>query len=107
MNELLDAAKSVIDDWDSGDRWCAIAHLRAAVDRAEKQEAVGFDWWWQRQGPKYCWDSYAETARAAWTAAQQAERERIKAIIKAVGVQGNSDSWFAACDTILEKLDDL
>lgn len=40
-----------------------------------------------------------------WEAAQKAERERIKQIIDAVGVQGNHDEWFNCCDTIMERID--
>ena len=36
MNELLAAAKAVIEATDTGDRWCAIANLSAAVERAEQ-----------------------------------------------------------------------
>jgi hypothetical protein len=52
MSDLLEAAKAVIDSWDSpkrevfqslGERF---VKLRAAVERAEKQEAVGFREWW-------------------------------------------------------------
>lgn len=41
----------------------------------------------------------------AWIAAQQAERERILEIIKAVSVRGNHDQWFDACDRIMEAID--
>ena len=36
MSELLAAAKAVIEAADTGDRWCAIANLSAAVERAEQ-----------------------------------------------------------------------
>lgn len=32
--------------------------------------------------------------------------ERIRAIIKAVGVQGNHDQWFDACDKIMKAIDE-
>ena len=35
MSELIEAAKAVIEATDTGDRWCAIANLSAAVERAE------------------------------------------------------------------------
>lgn len=37
---------------------------------------------------------------------KQVERERIRDIIKAVGVQGNHSEWFDCVDTILERIDD-
>ena len=46
MNELLAAAKAVIDLYDytgTVEECEAVNRLIAAVERAEKQEAVGFD----------------------------------------------------------------
>ena len=100
MKELIEAAKSVIEA-----RVYTGVHreqLRAAVERAEKPPA-GFDEWWSRNS-KYC--TTPHLTHDCWTTAQQAERERIRDIIKAVGVQGNSDDWFNACDTILERIDE-
>ena len=103
MSELLAAAKAVIEAADTGDRWCAIANLSAAVERAEKQEAVGFDEWFPTSG----WNpECVEYILEVWQAAQHAERERIKKIVEAVGVQGEHDQWFDACDTIMEKIDE-
>ena len=101
MNELLTAAKAVIADWDDrqvvGDR-----NLRAAVERAEEPVA-DFDKWVFEQDVDNC--GKIGLMELAWQAAKQAERERIRDIIKAVAVQGNSDAWFDACDTIMEKID--
>lgn len=41
----------------------------------------------------------------AYRQGQHAERERIRDIIKAVGVQGNHNEWFDCVDTILERID--
>ena len=41
----------------------------------------------------------------AYEKGQQTERERIKEIIKAIGVQGEHDQWFDACDKIMEAID--
>ena len=89
MNELIEAAKAVIEMWDNSPpvEWCQRrAALRAAVERAEKQEAKP----WTRPIPsdfKEWWETYAlikygmGPAYHAWSAGQQAERERIKDII--------------------------
>ena len=48
-DELLQAAKAAIDCWDDPGE-PAVMHvekLRASVERAEKQGAVGFDDWWE------------------------------------------------------------
>ena len=102
MNELIRAAKAVIAEWDDrqvvGDR-----KLRAAVERAEKQEAVGFEEWWNEH---VAFDEPHRKAndRKTWIAATQAERERIKDIIKTVGVQCDNGTW-VKCETIMEKID--
>ena len=105
MSELLQAAKAVIDDLDNP-RVCNVrykAHqaLRAAVDRAEKQEAVGFDRWWGEHGFAFL-ETPSLHAREIWTAAQQAERERIKKIIG--GLVEQDDPWIHF-STLLEKID--
>lgn len=82
MNELLQAAKAVIDATSTGDRWCAIANLKSAVERAEKQETVGFAEWWGRN-KKYCETPFL--VYNCWTAAQQAERERCREIVITMG----------------------
>ena len=86
MSELLQAAQAVIDEWNSGMPHDGVSEeaedaLRAAVDRVEKQDAVGFREWWDEHV------GYGEPHRLAndrkvWTAAQQAERERIRARAK-------------------------
>jgi len=43
-------------------------------------------------------------SRAAWQAAQEAERERILKIVEQVGIQGNHDVWFDCCDTVVERI---
>lgn len=88
MNDLLTAAKAVIEATDTGDRWCAIANLSAAVERAEKQEAesIKFDerfhqWFIGHRKVLFELGTY-DCAEMAWVAAQQAERNRIRARAK-------------------------
>lgn len=59
------------------------------------------DEWWEKQT---MWPSESNTAKAAWQAAQEAERERILKIVEQVGIQGNHNEWFDCCDTIVEKI---
>lgn len=110
-NELLQAAKAVIDDLDNP-RVCNVrykAHqaLRAAVERAEKQEAVGFDWWLSEHTKELMTWDVASFARLVWLAAQQAERERITKIVESVSHLGKGyiGSWTDCCDTIMERID--
>lgn len=88
MNELLQAAKAVIDEWDVAGQLgqVDVNYLRAAVERAEKQEAKP----WTKPIPtdfKEWWETYALNkygmgpAYHAWSAGQQAERERILDIL--------------------------
>lgn len=79
MNELLEAAKAVIERWDSGRGiWDAISDLRAAVERADKPPADFMVWW-----KTFPLNTYGIVpAFHGWEAGQQAERERIKEIIK-------------------------
>lgn len=91
MSELLDAAKAVIDATDTGDRWCAIANLKTAVERAEKQEAesIKFDerfhqWFIGHRKMLFELGTY-DCAEMAWIAAQQAERERCREIVITMG----------------------
>ena len=88
MSELIEAAKAVIAEWDErlvvGDR-----NLRAAVERAEKQEAVGFYEWlktWHKTN-RYEGRPLAPSEKTIWTAAQQAERERIRARVQMAAEQ--------------------
>ena len=90
MRELINAAKAVIERWDMP-TWKDvpataeyIARLRAAVERAENQESVGFEEWWESTGKKYWPYDYLAT-ESAWTAAQQAERERCREIVITMG----------------------
>ena len=85
MSELLQAAKAVIDNW------ACVSHARLgyyveelsdAVERAEKQEAVGFDEWFPTSG----WNpECVEYILEVWQAAQQAERERCREIVITMG----------------------
>ena len=105
MNELLAAAKAVIDRWDAHHvvvDGTLIADLRAAVERAEKPSDDFMKWWR---------DSYPINkfgivpAFHGWQAGQQAERERIKDLL------GQSSDWFendqmAQANWLLEKIDE-
>lgn len=107
MSELLQAAKAVIEYWDAEAtnnlQNEVIDNLRAAVDRAEKQEAVGFEEWWVT--PNGCLNKYE--CETAWTAGQQAERERIKTIIKRFSSECSEDGeWVRCCNELLEKIDE-
>ena len=82
MNELLQAAKAVIDRWDDPivreDYWVfndVIARLRAAVERAENPPTDYNEWTSKNSGRVL-------SAHEVWTDAQQAERERIRARAK-------------------------
>lgn len=105
MNELLQAAKAVIESWDR--IWIVgtdvkIKKLRAAVERAENPPA-GFEEWWSFQGFYPVSKKYA---KELWQAAQQAERERIRDIINSVlDVNGRDDDWYVACNLIMERID--
>ena len=105
MNELLQAAKAVIEATDTGDRWCAIANLSAAVERAEKQEAAVQIWYRKH------WEAMEHKSRAwlsweVWQAAQQAERERIKAVIRQFSAECSEDGeWVMCCDELLENIE--
>ena len=113
MSELLQAAKAAISAMDTLHvqvPWVrpVFEQLRAAVERVEKQEVAGFEDWWGHQDTWHC---YKNAARKSWTAAQQAERERIKAIINGVDVHSNWDSGVLSTlrrmqDMILEKIDE-
>ena len=78
MNHLLIAAKAVIDAADTGDRWCAIANLSAAVKRAEKPPAGLMSGQTINNLSEYG----KACARKAWADSQQAERERIRSRVK-------------------------
>lgn len=86
MNDLLQAAKAVIAEWDyyGNVYWEKIKTLRDAVERAEEQEAVGFEDWWRTADHI----DGEITADRVWIAAQQAERERIKDLFR------QSSDWF-------------
>ena len=104
MNELITAAKAVIEDLGFLSD-ASIDGLRAAVERAEKQEDVGFEEWLSTHNYAYPADQWVEFGRHAWTAAQQAERERIKSLIADIGTSGRNECW-DCCETILEKIDE-
>ena len=113
MNELIDAAKAVIQRWetplwkDAPPTAEYIYRLRDAVERAEKQEAVGFEEWWKSQHIQdYPWGERKNSSMKAWTAAQLAERERIKDLFR------QSSDWFeddqmAQAKWLMEKIDDV
>lgn len=110
MSDLLKAAKAVITRWETP-LWKDVPatteyiyRLRDAVEQAEKQEA-DFDTWFVKNYEGVFDLAIYDSIKAAWTASQQAERERIRDIIKAVGVQGEHDKWFDACDAIMERID--
>ena len=99
MRELIEAAEAVIGRWDRSPLSVdslTMNDLRAAVEQAEKQEAVGFEEWIKATP----WTEW--TAKSAWIAAQQAERERIKDIV--VELIYPEDPWIHY-STILEKID--
>jgi hypothetical protein len=88
MSDLLEAAKAVCDQYDytgTVEECEAVNRLIAAVERAEKQEAVGYDDWLNAHDVCYPLDRIDEFAEAAWIAAQQAERERCRKIVIAMG----------------------
>lgn len=110
MSELIAAAKAVIDNWDR--HWpldSLLNRLKSAVERAEKQESKP----WTKPIPadfKEWWETYALNkygmgpAYHAWSAGQQAERMRIKDLLK------QSSDWFedgqmAQANWLLEKID--
>lgn len=118
MNKLLAAA---IEEW----RKCASITptsgpaLLRAVERAEKQEAVRlsddeiFDI--ENNLPdeyigdiKYTLGFARAIEQTTWTAAQQAERERIKEIVEHVSHldQDGLGSWVNCCATIMEWIDE-
>lgn len=89
MNELLQAAKAVIDLYDyTGplDECEAINRLIAAVERAEN--AI--------KGT----DAYEHGYMAGQKAMKAHERERIKVIVREV------TGGFGNCDRLMEKIDD-
>lgn len=103
MNELITAAKGVIESWDHGRPiQIRLKNLRAAVERAEKQNVTDFEEWWLDQELSDC---NRGAAKIVWTAAQQDERKRIKDIIATLGVSGIHDMWFDCCDRLMEKID--
>ena len=105
MSELLQAAKTMVEWFESTTKEDApVDDLRAAVERAEKQDVAEFEEWW---GQTEIWPSEYTAAASAWIAAQLAERERIKDIVDTIGVQGEHDAWFDACVKIMEAIDDL
>lgn len=105
MNELIKAAKAVIARWDlsplSVDR-ITLDDLRAAVERAEnikwphdvrrsRNPSEDLDQWLQSRVED---DPCAEPPydEEIWTAAQQAERERIRARVRLAAIS----SWSAS-----------
>lgn len=99
MQELIAAAKAVIDCWDIQEPWkvgrphmmSKIETLRAAVERAEKKEveSIKFDelfhqWFIEHRKMLFEAGTY-DCAETAWQAAQQAERERCREIVITMG----------------------
>lgn len=58
------------------------------------------DWW--GDDPKHG----AITAREAWDAAQQAERERIKRIVQEVNTQVDHNIWASCVSEILKEIEE-
>ena len=90
MTDLLTAAKAVIYDWDK----YQIVHcesvnmLCAAVERAENQDvknAADFIGWASTVKGVNPVDGWVDFGFDAWTAAQQAERERCREIVITMG----------------------
>lgn len=85
MNELLHAAKAVLEELDEKPTWVINPdiedRLSAAVERAEQHDAMGFRGWWleMMEGSPTATET---EVKEAWTAAKQAERERIRARAK-------------------------
>lgn len=101
MRELIAAAKAVVDRWDNYQTVMdgrVIYDLRAAVERAENQTEMTI-------AVKDYTDEISGAYAGGYNAGQQAERERVKEIIQAIGVQGEHDQWFDACDTIMQAID--
>ena len=101
MNDLVKAARDALELIEKIDTAIystdeVVGKLRAAVELAEKQEAVGFDEWFEKQ-LKY------PTFEQTWNAAQQAERERIKDVI--AELLDPKDPWIHYL-TLLEKIDE-
>ena len=66
---------------------------------------TSFEDWMKKQDPAIIKDAFS--AAAGWSAAQVAERERIKEIIDAVGWKVKHDAWLDCCDVILERIEDV
>ena len=81
MNELIAAAKAVIERWDAHHvviDGTLVADLRAAVERAENPPANYNEWTARHSGQTV-------SPYELWTAAQQAERERCREIVITMG----------------------
>lgn len=81
MNELIEAAKAVIERWDAHHvviDGTLVADLRAAVERAENPPADYNEWTARHSGQTV-------SPYELWTAAQQAERERCREIVITMG----------------------
>lgn len=105
MSELLRAAKAVIDLYDyTGpvDECEAINRLIDAVEQAEKPPAYFMEWWETFPLKTHDVVPAVHAWEAGFTAAQQAEREKIKDIIKGHA----SGGWVRCCNQILEMIDD-
>lgn len=94
MSSLLNAAKAVIDAANTGDRWCAIARLRDAVERAENPPANYNEWTARHSGQTV-------SPYELWTAAQQAEREKWVRAVKRM----EEDHSYKYLDELLEMID--
>lgn len=101
MNDLITAAKAVIEMWDQSppiEHCQRRATLRDAVERAEKPSVDFMEWW-----KTFPLNTYGIVpAFHGWEAGQQAEREKIKDIIKGQA----SGGWVRCCNQILEMIDD-
>lgn len=85
----------------TGPLWVSlIAEVYEMREQKQTEFPADFEDWWDTSGT-----GTFDDAKYTWECAARAERKRIRDIIQAVGVQGNSDAWFDCVDTILEKID--
>ena len=108
MNELLQAAKAVIDRWDNYSTIMdsrVIHDLRAAVERAVKPPAY-FDEWMANNSTSEMRSADRVDLFGIWYAAQHAERERIRGEIETLKSNCSDDGeWRECCNEILEMID--
>ena len=105
MNDLLAAAKAVIERWENHLMvldGTLIKNLRAAVERAETVPTE-FEEYWITQGFVA---EERQTVLTIWSDAQQAERERLKDSIKSICAQDyEGGEWHSCGEALLEMID--